>query len=364
MLGARHIASLSISFRSIACVYLGNISEKPYHVHLLHTQPIFFKKSFKGLTKDDTVTTKSRNQRLHENNDSDKMPNTDPSLSFASLTITVNVSSATPQKSPTKTNAPKCGAFEGPATLTNADFTRGNQSAFQKPSVNFNGTSASQDVHGQYTPPTSPSTVPYMSFVEDMPREVPSYGLPTINQLVEISPFYLAGCDRLLIGVSATVAQRLGLMDGSGYYLVVELFPRICRPFIDEDFKHSASPPEIRSWKQHIRLAIDEAKVCLQRQTGPHIRQWYAFYSLVKMFGSLVQYCPHGEGRTCRNKQDVFGTLCQLGTSYEDFQDGRSLVVSIRIRNFSGTDFVKNIVWTGSFHDRGLLRLQDDVSFS
>jgi hypothetical protein len=289
------------------------------------------------------------------------MPNTDLSLPFAALTIKVQVSSATPQKSPTKTNAPNCGAFEGPATLANADITQGNQSAFQKPSVNFNGTSASQHVHGQYTPPTSPSTVPYMSFVEDMPRKALPYGLPTINQLVEISPFYLAGCDRLLIGVSATVAQRLGLIDGSGYYLVVELFPRICRPFIDEDFKHSASPQKIRSWKQQIRLAIDEAKVRLQRQIGPHIRQWYTFYSIVRMFGSLVQYCPHGNVRTCENKEDVFGTFCQLRTSYKGFQDGRRLLVSIRIRNFSGTDFVKDIVWTGSFYDSGLLRLQDDV---
>jgi hypothetical protein len=68
-----------------------------------------------------------------------------------------------------------------------------------------------------------------MSFVEDMPMKVLPYGLPPINQLVEISPFYLAGCDRLLIGVSATVAQHLDLIGGSGYYLVVELF----RGFVD-----------------------------------------------------------------------------------------------------------------------------------
>jgi len=113
--------------------------------------------------------------------------------------------------------------------LNNADSTQGDQS-FQKPSAMPIGTSTSDYVNGQYTPPVSPSTVPNTSF----------------DQSVDIHPFYHTGYHRLFIGVSATVAQCLGLVDGSGYYSVEQIFPWVCRPFIDKKFKHSATLQTLR----------------------------------------------------------------------------------------------------------------------
>lgn len=55
----------------------------------------------------------------------------------------------------------------------------------------------------------------------------PAYGLPSVNQLVEISLSYSAGCDRLLI---ATVAQHLDMIGGSEYCLIVELVTNMPGP--------------------------------------------------------------------------------------------------------------------------------------
>ncbi len=99
---------------------------KADYVHFMHTQATFLTNFFKN----DIIKANGKN-----NNSSD-----DPSLLFASLTITVKVSSdpsATPwnqiafQKSPTTNSAPNYGAFEGPASLkhmllNNADSTQGN----------------------------------------------------------------------------------------------------------------------------------------------------------------------------------------------------------------------------------------------
>jgi len=222
--------------------------------------------------------------------------------------------------------------------LNNADSTQGDQS-FQKPSAMPIGTSTSDYVNGQYTPPVSPSTVPNTSF----------------DQSVDIHPFYHTGYHRLFIGVSATVAQCLGLVDGSGYYSVEQIFPWVCRPFIDKKFKHSATLQTLRLWRQRIRVAIDDAQVCMQRlflssdpHLRPHLRRWYTFYTFIKMFGYPVQYCPHGKVQTCKNKEDVFGIFYRLCTLYERCKDGHyRLLVRFCIRNISGTDFVKDIVWTG-----------------
>jgi len=261
----------------------------------MHTQAIFLTNVF----KDDIVTANGKNQRPYENNNSDN----DPSLPFASLTITSDASATSKE------------AFEGRASLVhtlldNADWDQ----SFQKPSAMLNGTSAS-------------------------------------DQSVDIHPFYHTGYHRLFIGVSATVAQCLGLA-GSQYYSVEQMLPWVCRPFIDRKFKHTAT---LRLWEQRIREAIYDAQVYMQSlflSSGPrlrsHLHRWSTFYTFIKMFGYSVKYCPHGEVRTCKNKEDVFGTFYRLCTLYERCKDGHSrLLVRFCIRNISGMSIIKDIVWTG-----------------
>lgn len=271
------------------------------HVHSMHTQAIFLTNFF----KDDIVMANDKNQRPYENN---------------------NSASATPrnqiafQKSPTENSAPHYEAFEGPASLehTLLDWDQ----SFQKPSAMPNEASASDNV---------------------------------LDQSVDIHPFYHTRHHRLFIGVSAAVAQCLVLVDGSGYYSVEQIFPWVCRPFIDKNFKHSATLQNLCLWRQRIRVAIDEAQVYMQHlflgsdpHLRPHLRRWYTFYTFIKMFGYPVKYCPHGEVQTCKNKEDVVGIFYRLCTLDKRCKEGHSiLLVRFYIRNIGGTDFVKNLVWTG-----------------
>jgi hypothetical protein len=290
------------------------------HVHSMHTQAIFLTNVFKNII----VTANGKNQRPYENNNSDN----DPSLSFASLTITSDAS-VTPknqiafQKSSTKNRASNYEAFEGSASLehTLLDNVDWDQS-FQKPSAMLNGTSASDNV---------------------------------LDRSVDIHPFYHTGYHRLFIGVSATVAQCLGLVDGSQYYSVEQMLPWVCRPFIDRKFKHTATLQSSRLWEQRIRGAIYDAQVYMQSlflssgpRLRPHLHRWFTFYTFIKMFGYPVKYCPHGEVQTCKNKEDVFGTFYRLCTLYERCKDGHSrLLVRFYIQSISGTAFIKDYVWTG-----------------
>lgn len=281
----------------------------------MHTQAIFLTNVF----KDDIVTANGKNQRPYENNNSDN----DPSLlSFASLTITSDAS-ATSKNQIAFQKSLNYEAFKGPASLEhtlldNADWDQ----SFQKPSAMLNGTSASDNV---------------------------------LDQSIDIHPFYHTGYHRLFIGVSATVAQCLGLADGSQYYSVEQMLPWVCRPFIDRKFKHIATLESLRLWEQRIRGAIYDAQVYMQSlflSSGPrlrsHLHRWLTFYTFIKMFGYSVKYCPHGEVRTCKNKEDVFGTFYRLCTLYERCKDGHSrLLVRFCIRNISGMSIIKDIVWTG-----------------
>lgn len=311
----------------------------------MHTQANFFTNFFKDATKED---------RHQGNNNSDKITHAShgPDLS-----------------SSTKNSAPNRGALNGTEHVLpdNVGFTQGNQSASQKPPAKTSATHmhqlpnthAPQYIHGQYTPPTSPLAAPNLLYAVNMPRKAPLPAVPSNKPLVEISPFFYTGYHRLFIGVSTTVAQRVDLIDGIGYYAVEELLPWIYRSFVDNPLKRKASPQNIRTWVGDIRLAIENAKRCLmlvQKQTQdprPHFHQWYTFYSLVSLFGFQVQYCPHGTSQTCENMEDVFGTFYGLSTSYKDHE---SLLVRMFIRTHSGKDFVKDIEWTGSQYDTGLLR--------
>jgi len=280
-------------------------------VHSMHTQAIFLTNVFKN-----NIVANGKNQRHYENNNS----NNDPSLLFASLMITSDAS-VTPknqvafQKSSTKNSASKYKAFEGSGSLEhtlldNADCDQ----SFQKPSAMLN----------------------------------------VLDQSIDIHPFYHTGYHRLFIGVSATVAQCLGLADGSQYYSVEQMLPCVCRPFIDRKFKHTATLESLRLWEQRIRGAIYDAQVYMQSlflSSGPrlrsHLHRWLTFYTFIKMFGYSVKYCPHGEVRTCKNKEDVFGTFYRLCTLYERCKDGHSrLLVRFYIQSISGT-FFKDLVWTG-----------------
>ncbi len=200
----------------------------------MHTQATFLTNFFKNLMKNDITKANGKN-----NNSSDKI-----GLSFASLMITIKVFSDFSvtswnqivfQKSSTKNSASSYEAFEEPASLkhmllNNADSTQGDQSFQKSSAMMLIETSTSDYVNGQYTPPVSSSTIHNTSF----------------DQSIDIHPFYHTGYHRHFIELSATVAQCLGLVDGSEYYSVEQIFLWVCRPFIDKNFKHGATLQTLR----------------------------------------------------------------------------------------------------------------------